>query len=220
MIDDVGLDRARSARAIALPAPLTMSFLPYAMDLAQQTEAARRAGHELLVHVPMEPLDTRNNDAGPGPLDVGLSADEILRRLRWDLSRFDGYVGINNHMGSHFTSDPEALQPVMQELHQRGLLFLDSRTVPHSAGVIVAARYGVPHAGRDVFLDDELSSPAIDARLAELERIARHNGSAIAIGHPHDPTLDALKTWLRDAPGRGFVLVPVSAIVKERQGEG
>lgn len=220
VIDDVGLDRARSARAIALPGPLTMSFLPYAMDLAQQTEAARRAGHELLVHVPMEPLDARNNDAGPGPLDVSLSAAEILRRLRWDLGRFDGYVGINNHMGSRFTSDADALKPVMQELRDRGLLFLDSRTVPHSLGVTVAARYGVPHAGRDVFLDDEISSPAIDARLAELERVARHSGSAIAIGHPHDATLDALKPWLRDAASKGFVLVPLSAIVKERAGEG
>jgi polysaccharide deacetylase 2 family uncharacterized protein YibQ len=220
VIDDVGVDRARSARAIALPGPLTMSFLPYALDLAQQTEAARRAGHELLVHVPMEPLDTRNNDAGPGPLDVGLSADEILRRLRWDLARFDGYVGINNHMGSRFTSDTEALRPVMQELRDRGLLFLDSRTVPHSLGVSVAARYGVPHAGRDVFLDDEIASPAIAAQLAELERVARRSGSAIAIGHPHDATLDALKAWLRDAPSKGFVLVPLSAIVRERGSEG
>ena len=219
VIDDVGLDRPRSARVIALPGPLTLSFLPYAMDLPQQTEAAHKAGHELLVHVPMEPLG-KNIDAGPSPLDIGMSGDEVLRRLRWDLARFDGYVGINNHMGSRFTSDADALQPVMQELHQRGLLFIDSRTVAHSAGVEVARKYGVPHAGRDVFLDDEISSPAIDARLGELERVARHAGNAIAIGHPHDQTLDALQHWLRDAPSKGFVLVPVSAIVKERGGEG
>ncbi|MGH7123027.1 MAG: divergent polysaccharide deacetylase family protein, partial [Stellaceae bacterium] len=219
VIDDLGLDRARSARAIALPAPLTLAFLPYATDLGSQTEAARKAGHELLVHVPMEPIG-KNNDAGPSPLEIGMSSAAVVQRLRWDLSRFEGYVGIDNHMGSRFTADAEALQPVMQELRDRGLLFLDSRTVPHSAGLPVAARYGVPHAGRDVFLDDEISSPAIAAQLAELERVARHGGSAIAIGHPHDATLDALKTWLRDAPAKGFVLVPVSAIVKERGGEG
>jgi len=219
VIDDVGLDRQRTARAIALPAPLTLSFLPYAMDLPRQTEAAHRAGHELLVHVPMEPL-RKNLDAGPSPLDIGIGNDEVLQRLRWDLTRFDGYVGINNHMGSRFTSDAGALEPVMQELRQRGLLFIDSRTVAHSAGTEVAGKYGVPHAGRDVFLDDEISTPAIAARLGELERVARHNGSAIAIGHPHDQTLDALKGWLRDVPSKGFVLVPVSAIVKERAGEG
>ncbi len=65
-----------------------------------------------------------------------------------------------------------------------------------------------------------MSSPAIEARLAELERVARRNGSAIAIGHPHAATLDALKTWLRDARSKGLVLVPVSAIVKDRAGGG
>jgi uncharacterized protein len=219
VIDDVGLDRQRTARAIALPAPLTLSFLPYAMDLPRQTQAAHKAGHELLVHVPMEPLG-KNSDAGPSPLDVGMGDDQVLQRLRWDLARFEGYVGINNHMGSRFTSDAGALEPVMRELHERGLLFVDSRTVAHSAGSEVAGKYGVPHAARDVFLDDEISTPAIAARLGELERVARHTGSAIAIGHPHDQTLDALKGWLRDVPSKGFVLVPVSAIVKERAGEG
>ncbi len=219
VIDDIGLDRARSARAIALPGPLTLAFLPYAMDLPRQTEAARKAGHELLVHVPMEPIG-KNFDAGPSPLDVDLSSEQVLQRLRWDLERFEGYVGIDNHMGSRFTGDAEALQPVMRELHDRGLLFIDSRTVAHSAGGEVARKYAVPHAGRDVFLDDEISAPAIAVQLAELERVARRNGSAIAIGHPHDQTLDALTNWLRDLASKGFVLVPVSAIVKERGGEG
>jgi hypothetical protein len=219
VIDDLGLDRSRSARAIALPGPLTLAFLPYATDLPRQTEAARKAGHELLVHIPMEPIG-KNADAGPSPLDVELSSEQVLQRLRWDLGRFEGYVGIDNHMGSRFTGDAEALQPVMRELHDRGLLFIDSRTVAHSAGGEVARKYGVPHAGRDVFLDDEISAPAIAVQLAELERVARRNGSAIAIGHPHDQTLDALTSWLRDLPSKGFVLVPVSAIVKERGGEG
>jgi len=219
VIDDLGLDRRRSERAIALPGPLTLSFLPYAMDLPRQAEAARKAGHELLVHVPMEPLG-KGLDAGPNPLDVGVGNDEVLQRLRWDLSRFEGYVGINNHMGSRFTSDAEALRPVMQELHERGLLFIDSRTVARSAGMEMASEYHVPNAGRDVFLDNETSVAAIAAQLAELERVARRTGSAIAIGHPHDVTVEALQRWLKDLPARGFVLVPVSAIVKERSGDG
>jgi hypothetical protein len=131
VMDDLGLDRRRSERTMALPAPLTLSFLPYASDLPRQTDLARRAGHELLVHVPMEPFG-HVADAGPNELDVALGRDEVLRRLRWDLGRFEGYVGINNHMGSRFTSDADALRPVIEELRARGLLFLDSRTAPHS----------------------------------------------------------------------------------------
>lgn len=219
VIDDMGVDRRRSERAVHLPGAVTLSYLPYAVDLQHQTEAARSAGHELIVHVPMEPLES-NPDRGPNELDVGLSQDEVLRRLRWDLAQFDGYVGINNHMGSKFTSDAQSLRPVMKELQARGLLFLDSKTIGNSAGIDLARSLGVPHASRDVFLDNELAAPAIDAQLAETERVARREGSAIAIGHPHDQTLDALEAWAQSLQRKGFVLVPLTAIVKERGAAG
>ena len=219
VIDDLGLDKKRSERTITLPGPLTLSFLPYASDLPRLTEAAHRAGHELLVHVPMEPM-SRAEDMGPNGLAVGLGAEEVLRRLRWDLERFDGYVGINNHMGSRFTSDAASLKPVMAELKARGLLFLDSRTIGSSAGVELARELGVPHAARDVFLDNDMSATAVAAELAEVEQVARHHGSAVAIGHPHDATLDQLSAWLATLPAKGFVLVPVSAIVKSHMAGG
>jgi len=215
VIDDLGLDRRRTERAISLPGPLTLSFLAYASDLPRQTEAAHRAGHELLLHVPMEPMG-KLVDASPNELDVGLSPDEVLQRLRWDFGRFDGYVGINNHMGSKFTADSASMRPVMEELRRRGLLFLDSRTIGSTTGIDLARELGVPHAGRDVFLDNDVSTAAIAAQFAELERVAKRNGSAVAIGHPHDQTLDVLQKWLDEAPGRGFVLVPVSAIVRDK----
>jgi uncharacterized protein len=218
IIDDLGVDRRRAWRAIGMKGPLTLSFMAYAGDLPHMAEAARRAGHELLVHVPMEPMSPAEN-MGPNGLAVGLGPDEVLRRLRWDLGRFDGYVGINNHMGSRFTSDASSMTPVMEELKTRGLLFVDSRTTAASAGIDVARRLGVPSAARDVFLDNEVDAPAIGERLAHLERVAREHGTAIAIGHPHDATLDALNRWIATLPQKGLVLVPVSAIVRERSEE-
>jgi polysaccharide deacetylase 2 family uncharacterized protein YibQ len=220
VIDDLGLDKKRTERTIVLPGPLTLSFLAYATDLPRLTGAARRAGHELLVHVPMEPLGPGQN-MGPNGLAVSLGHDEVLRRLRWDLDRFTGYVGINNHMGSRFTRDAASLAPVIEELRARGLLFLDSRTIADSAGVELARRIGVPHAARDVFLDNEINGGAIAAQLAEVEQIARRHGSAIAIGHPHDATIEQLRLWLASLASRGFALVPVSAIVREQwHGDG
>jgi uncharacterized protein len=214
VIDDLGLDRRRTERTIALPAPLTLSFLGYANDLPQLAEEGHRSGHELLVHVPMEPI-SRSEDMGPNGLAVGLGEDEVLRRLRWNLARFEGYVGINNHMGSRFTASAESMAPVMAELKARGLLFLDSRTIGRSAGIELARHYGVPHAARDVFLDNEANAPAIAAQLAEVEAIARKNGSAVAIGHPHDATIAELARWIEQLPKKGFILVPLSTIVRE-----
>jgi len=219
VIDDVGLDRKGAEEAIGLAAPLTLSFMTYANDLPRLTAEAHAAGHELLLHVPMEAIDARQ-DAGPNTLQVGLGRDEILRRLRWGLDRMDGYVGINNHMGSRFTSSAESMAPVIEEVKARGLLFLDSRTAASTVGDQMARQMGVPHAARDVFLDYELGASAIQARLAEVEQVAHHRGSAIAIGHPHEATLAALAAWLPSLAEKGLVLVPLTAVVRQRNVSG
>jgi hypothetical protein len=218
VFDDLGLDRARTADATRLHGPLTMSFMTYAGDLGEQTEAARRAGHELFLHVPMEAVD-RHADPGPHGLFTGLSRDENLARLRWGLGRVAGFVGINNHMGSKFTADVGSMMPVMEELRARGLVFLDSRTSPASAGIRLAVAYGVPHAARDVFLDDDQAPASIAKQLGRLEQVARQHGSAVAIGHPHDATIAALKAWLPLLAEKGLALVPVSAVVRHRMTE-
>jgi uncharacterized protein len=218
VLDDLGLDRGRTAAAIRLPGPVTLSFMTYASELAEQTGAARRAGHELLLHVPMEAIDQHENP-GPHALYAALSREEILDRLRWGLGRFDGYIGINNHMGSKFTADRSAMAPVIEELRARGLVFFDSRTTAKSVGVRLAAADGVPHAARDVFLDDDFAPAAISRQLVEVEEVAHRHGSAIAIGHAHDTTLAALRAWLPNLAGKGLVLVPVSAVVRYQMAE-
>ncbi|MEI6557752.1 MAG: divergent polysaccharide deacetylase family protein [Rhodospirillaceae bacterium] len=215
VFDDLGLDRVHTARVIRLPGPLTLSFLPYAADLPHQTAAAHTAGHELLVHMPMEPLGA-GLDPGPGALLTRLPPDEILRRLDRGLAAFTGYVGLNNHMGSRFTSDRALMTPVLADLKRRGLLFLDSVTAGSSVGAEVAASLHLPHSHRNVFLDDELTAAAVHANLVRLEEIARRTGAAVAIGHPHAVTLDAVTPWLAGLTARDFVLAPLSAVVRSR----
>jgi polysaccharide deacetylase 2 family uncharacterized protein YibQ len=215
VIDDMGVDRPRSDRAAALPAPLTLAFLPYARGFETQMAAARSRGHEILVHMPMQPIGVE--DPGPDALTVALDPAEIRRRLAAALDRAGPAVGINNHMGSRFTVDREAMRPVLEELQARGLLFLDSRTAGGSVAPSLARALEVPYAARDVFLDNEPTRAAVEARLAELEAVARRQGHGIAIGHPHDGTLAALSAWLPAAGARGFALVPVSTIVRQSQ---
>jgi polysaccharide deacetylase 2 family uncharacterized protein YibQ len=213
VIDDLGLDTMRTARTIGLPSPLTLAFLPYGNRLPAESKAARTAGHELLIHMPMEPQGPTTADPGPQALMVELGPDEIRNRLDRALGRFSGYVGINNHMGSRFTADAAAMDVVLAELGRRGLLFLDSRTTDRTVADARAYAAGVAFARRHVFLDAELTGDGVAARLGDLETVARKAGYAIAIGHPHDVTLDALEKWLPAARAKGFQLVPVSAIV-------
>lgn len=219
VIDDMGLDRKRSARVVGLPAPLTLAWLPYANDLPRQTGKARAAGHELMVHIPMEPL-SNEIDPGPDAMKVGIGNAELLRRLDHGLKQFDGYIGVNNHMGSRFTGDAAGMRVILAELQRRGLMFLDSRTTSHSVASGIARGMHLPSLGRDVFLDDDMSPAAVRASLAKVESVARRQGYAIAIGHPHDATVDALVEWLPAVAARGFALVPVSTILKNRQPSG
>jgi len=219
VMDDLGIDQARTRRVLALPAPLTLAFIPYGRNLRRLSGAGRAAGHELIVHVNMEPKD-RGVDAGPKALLTSLTNDEIRSRLRWALSRFDGYTGVSNHMGSRFTEWPDGVEVVLRELRGRGLLFLDSVTSEKSVAAALARAHGMAYARRDVFLDNDRRASKIALRLAETERIARRRGYAIAIGHPHDATLLALERWLPEVEKRGFLLVPLSAIVRHRGGEG
>jgi polysaccharide deacetylase 2 family uncharacterized protein YibQ len=211
VIDDMGLNRTLSRRAVALKG-LTLSYLPYGEELQAQTAEARAAGHELLVHISMAPEG--HEDAGPNALVPGLPDAEVARRLDWALGKFPGYVGINNHMGSKFTADEKGMTEVLARLKSRGLLFLDSRTTPHTVGPAIAHRLGVPLAERNVFLDNVETVDAVRKQLAELEATARREGMAIAIGHPKEATLSALGPWLETLQAKGFVLVPVSAIVR------
>lgn len=215
VIDDMGLDRRRSERAVDLPGPLTLAYLTYARDLAEQTGAARAAGHELMVHLPMEP-EARIADPGPNALEVGLADEELDRRIAWGLSRFHGFVGVNNHMGSRFTADAAGMERVMAALQRHGLLWLDSRTTPNTAGPRAARAAGVPFAERAVFLDNETGQVELWARLAELSALAHRKGYAVAIKHPYDATLRALADWLPTMAEQGLALVPVSAIVRHR----
>ena len=219
IMDDMGLDRKRGASAIQLPGPLTMSFLTYARSLKSQAAAVRDAGHEIIIHVPMEP-DDANEYAGPKAIRRDLSHKELARRLDWALGRLKKYVGINNHMGSRFTTHGRGMELVLAEIKRCGLLFVDSKTSPKSVGAAVARRLRVPFAARDFFLDADPSPETVVCQLKAVEQAASEKGYAIAIGHPNESALSKLEHWLPTLASRGFMLVPVSAIVLHRQKEG
>ena len=212
IIDDMGVDQRRSARAMKLPGQVTLSFLPYARDLKEQAAKARAGGYEVMLHVAMEP-ESNAIDPGPNVLLTGVPEAELTAALRWNLSQLDGFVGVNNHMGSKFTRNAEGMRVVMAELKARGLFFLDSVTSRDTVGAAAAAAVGVPFARRHVFIDHKDDMPYVMNQLDKVAVLARKQGYAIAIGHPRDITLKALEAWLPKVAAEGFRLVGVSSLV-------
>lgn len=215
VIDDVGVSRRHSAASIALPGPLTMSFLTYADGVNQQAEEARRQGHEIMLHVPMEP-SSETIDPGPNALLAGMPEPELRARLTWAMRQLDGYVGINNHMGSRFTQDQDGMRTVLETISRSGHFFLDSRTSGGSVAGEIAHDLGMPFASRNVFLDHEDDIPVIRRQLEQVERLARQNGAVIAIGHPRPKTTEVLREWIPTLQAKGLQLAPVTAIVRQQ----
>ena len=144
-----------------------------------------------------------------------MSERDMLIRLDWNLGRFPGFVGVNNHMGSLFTENRSYMTSVLSELRRRGLFFMDSRTSPETVGIRLAQDLGMRWSARDVFLDNIRDADAIRRQLEEVERIALRNGRAIAIGHPYGETVDVLREWIASLPAKGLQLVTASSIVRQ-----
>ena len=142
LLDDMGLLEDATLKAIALDPTISMAFLPYARNTRALVEAARAAGHQVLLHMPMEPSGIA--DPGPGALLVSLSAVEIRQRLTAALAVVPGAIGLNNHMGSLFTADSDAMAVVIDVIAARNLMILDSVTTPDSVVTELARALGVP----------------------------------------------------------------------------
>ncbi len=214
VIDDIGMNMRQSRAAINLPAQMTLAMLPYAPKVRELARQAKGKGHELIIHTPMEALAGNDASLGSMALKTNMPPNVFKAEFNKIANSFEGYVGVNNHMGSRLTQDRAAMGILMHELSKRGLFFLDSKTISTSVASDVAKEYLIPHATRDVFLDHEDTPEYVAQAIAKIEHIAGKTGSVIAIGHPKEITMNALEQWIPDAQARGFEFVPLSQLMK------
>jgi polysaccharide deacetylase 2 family uncharacterized protein YibQ len=213
-----GIGIADSGTTLALrdlPGPVTLAFAPYGAAQPRTASAARAAGHEILLQVPLEPYGYPQVDPGPHTLTTKATPTQNLDDLHWLMSRLTSYVGAVNYMGARFTGEANAMAPLLSELGKRGLLYLDDGSSPRSGGA--GPPGGAPVLRADVVLDADTTPAAIDARLDELAAIAEKRGSAIATGSAFPSTVDRVAAFARSAADRGIALVPITALLPPRK---
>jgi polysaccharide deacetylase 2 family uncharacterized protein YibQ len=216
IIDDLGNSRPEGERVVALPGPVTASFLPHTPFARRLAERADAAGKEVMLHLPM--VADSGSSLGPGGLTEEQSREQFLEVLRLDLASVPHARGINNHMGSLMTRDAVRMSWLMQELvDYEGIYFVDSRTTGETVAGPTALRHGVPSTRRDVFLDNDRQPFAIEHQFEALLAIARTTGTAVGIAHPRPDTLAMLEARLPQLAQQGIRLVPVSKIIAVQQ---
>ena len=212
VLDDFGGGgRAIADRFCALEQTLTLAILPNEGQVHHLVESARAHGHEVLLHLPMEPEG--GQDPGPGAIRTDHDDGEIRRRVRQALQRVPHARGLSNHMGSRATADARVMHQILSELKARDLIFLDSRTAVHSVGYQMAIDMDLVAYSRDIFIDEIDDIDAVTAKLWDLAGIAARAGQAVGIGHDREQTLVALRQVLPRLEKRGFRFVPVSQLL-------
>ncbi|MBZ2189239.1 divergent polysaccharide deacetylase family protein [Alcanivorax sp. JB21] len=210
IIDDIGYHRHRGLEAINLDPGITCAVIPRAPHGQRLAREAARQGREVIIHLPM----AGNGLAlDPGGIHSDMAPEDIAAVVREAFTLIPEATGLNNHMGSVTTSDPEAMHWLMHELASHQAFFVDSRTSPTSVAEQTALAHGLPATGRDIFLDNERDLLAINDQFNALLRLARRRGSAIAIGHPYPETLEYLRRALPLLKEAGIELVPVSMLL-------
>ena len=218
----IGMNDSESAQAIAsLPAELTLAISPYGAPNPALLEHARRAGHELLLAIPMEPMGYPLNDPGEHALLTGAMPEQNKRNLDWALGRFAGYAGVTSALGGRLNGErfpmlADQMRPVLSDLAARGLFYVDARVLPKSeTGAPPPALPQVWSRSIDLIVDDPADAAALETKLTALEAIARDKGSALGlVGMASPVVLERLAAWTNGLAGRGFALAPASALMR------
>lgn len=214
IIDDFGYRKEAAQKIYEIPAPITLSILPY---LPYSSEIARTAtvrGYEVMLHLPMEPLSHLFNP-GRGAIYTKMSDGEVACQTKNDIANLPSVIkGVNNHMGSRATANERVMKTVLQELKKRNLYYIDSVTSEGSLGFTIARELGLRTAKRDIFLDNKKDADYIRTQLRKLMARALENKEAIGIGHAHSITLEVIKEMIPEIEKKGIKLVFASEIVK------
>ena len=218
VVAGLGVGAAKTTDAIMkLPPAVTLAFTPYGADPGKLAERARAQHHEILLQVPMEPFDYPDNDPGPETLLTTLTTEQNIDRLYWHLSRFQGYAGIANFMGSRFVVSDAVMQPILREAAKRGLGYLDDGAAPRSVAATLAAGQAVPFAKADISIDAVPTAVEIDRALAKLETLAKERGMAVGIASALPISIERIGAWTKALESHGIMLAPLTtAMLKSK----
>jgi hypothetical protein len=215
IIDDMGSSKRRARELINLDAPITLSFFPLSRNSRKLAQEASEKGKEVILHMPMEPHGFPGINPGKGALLMSMADGELHRQIHENLEAIPFIKGVNNHMGSRFMEDDKRVSILIEELRGRNLFFLDSRTTPKTVGYRIAKKMGIKTGQRDVFLDNSSYNEAeIRKNISALAKIAKTEGKAIGIGHPHPATIKSVREMIPKLKKRGVEIVPLSQIME------
>ncbi|MCL6611622.1 MAG: divergent polysaccharide deacetylase family protein [Peptococcaceae bacterium] len=184
VIDDFGQYNTDGVKEIlALDIPVTCAVMPWMENTGKHAEEAAKQGHEVIVHLPLEPVRGKKKWLGPGSITAKMSEQEVKSLVRKDFEGVPYAVGFNNHMGSAVTANDKIMRSILQVAAEKEFFVLDSRTTEETKIPVLSEEMGISCLERNVFLDNVKSVDHVKKQLLDLSREALAEGKAIGIGH-------------------------------------
>lgn len=214
LIDDFG-DRndAFAHSFFDLESSITISVIPGLSHSKAVAEAALSRGCELVIHLPMEPLQGEYPKHG-FTIITEMSQENVEEVFQKAFRALPGASGVNNHMGSKVTEDRRIMGYLMNAIKDKNLYFLDSRTTAATVAYETALAAGLRCAQRNVFIDADSDKEAIRRSITVLADDAEKNGAAIGIGHCYRNTLEVLREEIPRLKANGFRFIRISEAVR------
>ncbi len=211
IIDDFGWSYRWAEIFLAIGLPFSFSVLPRLAYSSRVADVVSQSGRQVMLHQPMEPFGSKC-DPGPGAIYVKDNPERIKRVVSENIESLKFAEGVNNHMGSRFTSDAGRMDSALGTVKECGLFFVDSVTSERSVGFSRARTLLIPATRRNLFIDNVKDRKHIRNQLALLYRRGLRNGRAVGIGHARKETALAVEEFARDYPDFANCLVPVSRL--------
>ena len=216
VVGGLGLSQTGTQAAIRdLPSSISLGFSPFGNSLQRWMQNARREGHEVVLQLPMEPLGYPTINPGPRTLVSGVEQGQNLMNLRWALGRMTNYPVVMNYLGAGFTSKPAVLRPVLKEIRDRGLGYIDDGSASASEAIRLSQDLRLPHASGNIIIDSDRDKDRMRNNLKALESLAKARGYAIATASAFPESVDVIKEWAEGAEKRDIIIVPVSNLLKD-----
>lgn len=212
IIDDMG-NTLKDERAFTLPREITFAILPNKPLSTVFSEKAKLQQREVILHMPMASIAGIKEEVGSMTDDM--SASQMRDTLKVALATVPYAKGLNNHMGSKLTQLDYPMIVMMNFLLERGLYFVDSRTTSLSQAEKIAKQTGLLTAKRNVFLDHSADPKHIEWQFKRLIKLAKHEGSALAIAHPYPETLKFLSENIKSLQSQGISLVTLGRLMRD-----
>ena len=190
IIDDV-VSKSQKDKILNIGYPITMAFLPPNGVQKESAIIAQNLPFHM-IHFPMQASKNFKN-IEVNTLNISDSYETIEARVKQLRVLYPNATYTNNHTGSVFTENYEAMDKLFRALKKYNFIFVDSKTTPNSVAKELSIKYQMPYIVRDTFLDNDRSFTAIQNQLKDAIRVAKKQGFAIAIGHPYEVTFKVLK---------------------------